>query len=363
MNSSISSSSHIHRRLIAPNPMTFLIVTLGMVFFALLGVGSVNTILDPLWHFGGNRISGVNFAYDERRMRLNSVAHQVTNYDCILFGSSRATLLDVNNIDGYQCVNISFSNGHVNEFVRIASYLKHQQMDLKYLIVSVNEVSFSPLYEPKPDLLPNFIVNNRRPSILNDYLTLDSLSLSWRTFRGSSPIPRAYNLSGKDEPRGFILSWAGDYMPKQELYTHSRLLEPYDVSKLAQFRTLLSIFPKARSLAIVTPVSYWEQAKISLTGNLGRYVELRHQLSLTFSEGLIDFSLPEPMMSQTDITYDGLHYRSPINDRMIEKINGRADFGVQVRNLALADYKDLIVPKVEKFREQRKLRLLLYEER
>ncbi|MEG3637900.1 hypothetical protein [Magnetococcus sp. PR-3] len=338
----------------------FLLILMLVLTGLLGGTLGINLFFDPLWHAGGNQLRGVNYAFNERYMVLNRLKRVLPKVDCILFGSSRATLLDSSRIPGQRCVNISFSNGHVREFLAITRYLKRHKVEVKRLIFSVNEVSFLSYYNQSGKDLPDYIENPTLfPSMIKDYTSWGGVDFSWRTFRGRSPLPRAYQKNEDGEYTGFILPWALNqgYHPSQKMAAHPALKDAMTKENLALYEALLNIYPQAKSMGIVMPVSDWEQARMSLLGNLSEYLEIRHALSRMFSQGLVDFSIPSPLTRRVDITYDGLHYDPKVLTPILDHLSGRpqASGGTQVKALSLEVYQNMVERQIKPFIQARAL--------
>jgi len=47
----------------------------------------------------------------------------LAEYDCVIFGTSRSSLLPEEKIEGYRCYNLSVSDGTAPEYLRYAKYL------------------------------------------------------------------------------------------------------------------------------------------------------------------------------------------------------------------------------------------------
>lgn len=62
-------------------------------FITLFSVWIFNYIIDPLWYDEGNRITGKNFAFNERVSKTNLFLQDKEQYDCLILGNSRVTLL------------------------------------------------------------------------------------------------------------------------------------------------------------------------------------------------------------------------------------------------------------------------------
>src|SRR5215831_813930 len=111
------------RRIISAPPL-FLVSALGVTLLLLAAVMAINLLVDPLWYFSGNRITGKNLFFNEREAKVNLYLRGSDQFDCILLGASSATTLDVADIDRQKCFNFSFSGGTLEEFAAYARYVK-----------------------------------------------------------------------------------------------------------------------------------------------------------------------------------------------------------------------------------------------
>src|SRR5580704_6581994 len=57
------------------------------------GCLAVNVLVDPLWYFDGNVITGVNYTFNERLAKMNRLLPRLAQYDCLILGSSTAAVL------------------------------------------------------------------------------------------------------------------------------------------------------------------------------------------------------------------------------------------------------------------------------
>src|SRR5258708_22913225 len=100
-----------------------LLATAGLIVAACF---AVNCLVDPLWYLRGNVLTEINYPFNERLSKINQFLPKMQDYDCIIFGSSRATLLPEEKVKGYHCFNMAFSDGQANEYQLYAKYL-HQR--------------------------------------------------------------------------------------------------------------------------------------------------------------------------------------------------------------------------------------------
>ncbi|NJL10693.1 MAG: hypothetical protein HC908_12365, partial [Calothrix sp. SM1_7_51] len=102
------------------------------LFFAVVtlligSVSAVNWLVDPLWYGAGNRLTGKNFAFNERVSKTNLfLRNKHKNYDCLILGSSRVIALNASNFQGKTCFNYSIKGGEVPDFIGVAKFVKEQ---------------------------------------------------------------------------------------------------------------------------------------------------------------------------------------------------------------------------------------------
>ena len=123
---------------------------------------AVNAVVDPLWHFGGNRFSGVNPHFNERLSKINLLKRRMADIDCVIFGSSRGTLMPGDAFAPHHCFNLSFASGQIEEFIAYADYLRHLGILPKLVVIGVDGFNF--LREGRdPPSIPDFVRTLRPP--------------------------------------------------------------------------------------------------------------------------------------------------------------------------------------------------------
>ena len=114
---------------------TFIIWLLAAAGVVVAGCFTVNCLVDPLWYLRGNVLTGVNYPFNERLSKIIYFLPRMQNYDCIIFGTSRATLLPEEKIEGYHCFNMAFTDGQASEYQLYAQYLRQRGFAPRLLIV------------------------------------------------------------------------------------------------------------------------------------------------------------------------------------------------------------------------------------
>jgi hypothetical protein len=301
---------------------------------------TVNCLIDPLWYLRGNILTGINYPFNERLAKLNQFLPKMQNYDCMIFGSSRATLLPEEKVEGYHCFNMAFSDGQASEYQLYAQYLRQRGFAPRLLIVDVKREEFiGPVHAPE---VPDFIrTGDAPPSIFATYLSLDALDFSIRTLRGDSPHHRYYD---KDFAVNLeVRSKRHRYNPTGPI---TPMPPPFDVhpERAALYIKLRQEFPMAHAIGYVPPESAWRIAAFSLTGELDTYLGAIGGVAAAYDE-FLNFSVPSPITESKQDTYDGSHYSRAVNARVLAALFGKnRDLAMDWRRAdaptVIADYHD-----------------------
>src|SRR5437762_1180123 len=149
-----------------------LLTTSGLIVGACF---TVNCLVDPLWYLSGNVLTQINYPFNERLSKLNRLLPHLQDYDCVIFGTSRATLLPEDKAEGYRCFNLAFSDGQASEYLAYADYLIQRGYAPRLIIVDVRRDDLIAAVKP-PDV-PEFVATgDAPPSIFATYLSLDALN-------------------------------------------------------------------------------------------------------------------------------------------------------------------------------------------
>jgi len=317
------------------------------IFVILLALQFVNYMVDPLWYYSGNRIFPENYTYHERYSKTNYYLRDPKKYDCILFGSSKVTLIDPRFIKNYTCFNFSFSGGTIVEFIDYLEYVKAVGVIPKLVIVGVDEDSF--IENPLPRDVPEFILKKERtPPVLAAYISYDAINFSVRTLLKRSLRPRYYNAS-----------FVGDILPnahpfnkkKAKAYVIRRDGEYYR-QNLQYFEQLRANNPGMIFWGYVPPFSAYLYNEMEKTGALDKYLRLIYIAQKQFSK-FYDFSVPGELTAGTHNTYDGMHFDHKTNENVINALNG-SDLGngINVKKMTLSEYLAAHRVALQKFRRK-----------
>jgi len=319
---------------------------------ALLGGGAaaLNSLVDPLWYWQGNQIGGQNFIFNERIAKVNLLLQDPDAYDCLIFGSSRVTLLDQTSIQGHRCANLAFSAGKAVEFLAYARYLADRGLRPKLVIVGVDDFNF--LDEPhQPVDIPDFVQNGEKPpGLLHSYLSLTALDFAQRTLRDDSPLPRYYD----ENFVGHVLPDTPPFDPPETLET-PHYEGDFLVSRAALYREIREAFPDAAFWGFVPPISAWKVAEARyLGGILDGYLEAIPETAKVF-DVLYDFSAPTAVTRRVDNTYDGSHYAPEVYEVVVERLQRGSPevpgdgFGLPVHAMPPQQYREAFLAHFDAF--------------
>ncbi len=316
---------------------SYILATVFGVILLCVLVLTMNSFIDPLWMWKGNQIhTNRNFIFNERLAKLNLFLNNASEYDCMLFGTSRATTLPADQLQGERCFNMSFSGGSLPEFVAYAEYLKQRGFNPKKVILAID--SFVLRRKNLTKQVPACIENQQNPDgLLKSYLSLDALGFTLRTLVDSSPLPRVYD----NNFNVYIRDDTPKYIPRLS-YPDNPYQEHYDQQALELVKQLFAVFPEAERLAYVPPVSIWEMQRIHKADKKQHSVTMIYAVSQIAGK-LYDFSLPSTLTSRTDNTFDGSHYDKKTNQLIVDVLNGKRHLdGVLISNGSFEEYSHLV---------------------
>jgi hypothetical protein len=323
---------------------TFIVWLLATAGVIVAGCFAVNCLVDPLWYLRGNVLTAINYPFNERMAKIIRFLPRMADYDCVIFGTSRASLLPENEIPGYRCYNLAVSDGQVGEWLLYADYLRQRGFAPKLMLV---EMKRGDLVGPAQEIeVPDFIRSGSAPpSILITYLSLDALDFSIRTLQGDAPHHRYY-----DADFGAQL----EKRSKRHYYNPTGPIKPMppptDVhpERAEQYVALRQKFPTARAIAFVPPESAWRMASFGLTDGFDAYLGAVARVAAAY-DAFLDFSVPSAMTQSKNPadTYDGVHYSRAVNGRVLaaliaNKTDAALDWHAEDAAAASARYRGLL---------------------
>ncbi|MDC1425204.1 hypothetical protein N8135_03380, partial [Oceanospirillaceae bacterium] len=336
---------------------------LVMVFFAIVTsifVLYINYLFDPLWYFKGNRVGEFNVRFDERLTKTNRFLKQPYKYDCVIFGSSRATLLNENRIKNNVCFNYSFSGGYAVEHLAFAQYVKKRGKPLDVVIMSVEGFNF--LKSPSEYNIPVFILEQSRPTHwIKNYLSLRALKFSARVLKGGE-FSRQYtnDFIGVEVNRISNINVKKDRKAIKELLNKNVIVnneEQYSNERVTTYREIRKIFLHSKFVGYVPPISADRIILLYIQGQLDSYLKALYLSSNIFNE-FYDFSIPSEITLNPNNSYDGSHFYPEINNLVVDKMmNDKKvnEFGVNVKALSYSEYYEIYVKKIKKVLKEGKL--------
>jgi hypothetical protein len=322
----------------------WLVATAGLI---VAGCFVVNCLVDPLWYLRGNVLTGINYPFNERLAAIIRFLPRLQDYDCVIFGTSRASLLAEEKIEGYRCYNLSISDGQAPEYILYARYLRERGFAPRLMIVDVKRAEF--IGPEQAAEVPDFIrTGSSPPSIFASYLSLDALDFSIRTLRGDAPHHRYYDANFRAELE--VRSKRHRYDPHGPIKPQPA---PFDVhaERAAAYIELRREFPMARAIGYIPPESAWRIAAFSLTGQLDSYLAAIDRVAAAYDE-FLDFSIPSALTQSKDGTYDGSHYTRAVNARVLTGLMAnQSDLAVDWRNEDTAAITALYHRRLAQFME------------
>jgi hypothetical protein len=322
----------------------WLLATVGVIVAACF---AVNCLVDPLWYLKGNVLTGVNYPFNERLATIVRFLPRAADYDCVVFGTSRASLLPEEKIEGYRCYNLSVSDGQASEYLLYAKYLRERGYAPRLIIVDVKRAEF--IGPEQAVEVPDFIRSGSAPpNIFASYLSLDALDFSIRTLRGDAPHHRYYDADFRAQLE--VRSKRHRYDPKGPIAPQPA---PFDVhaERAQAYVELRRQFPTARAIGYIPPESAWRIAAFSLTGQLDAYLAAIGRVAGAYDE-FRDFSIPSALTESKEGTYDGSHYMRAVNARVLAGLmaNG-SDIAVDWRKDDVAAITALYHRRLAEFME------------
>lgn len=294
---------------------------------------SLNDRIDPLWYENGNQYSQQNFVFNERISKINLFENNKDSHNCVIFGSSRTTLLPDKQIKLAECLNLSFSAGMIGEFLVYAQYLQSKSYSPQLVIVGVDGFDF--FYENVTQSVPSFIEHTKPPPAKwQSYLNLATFHFSLKSLLHYSRLPRYYDgqFQGKILPNTLHFNpYTLSGLPRSDL---GELVWDNVLSYLA----FKNIFPKATVIFYVPPISLWHIIDMKEKGKLQAYLKGIYHLA---SQGydVYDFSVPSFYTTSVLFTYDGSHYIPAVNDLIVDRLNGApTEFGIRVNDMSFDEY-------------------------
>lgn len=305
---------------------------------------TLNAAVDPLWYDGGNHLFDENFPFNERFSKANLFVRTAEQYDCVVLGSSRTTLLDARRVRGFDCFNFSVSNGNVEEYRDLLEFVL-SRTDLSMVVLGVDGFNFADT--GLGSSLPEFVLRSTEPPPrIESYLSLDVLDFSLRSLVSRSHRTRFYDQE-----------FACDTMPNATPFVPRDSIDPRDPygGLVASPTNTIGPFRPERAEALealrrsvdldavwvgyVPPLLSLHVAHMDAAGYLDDYLTAVWIASRAFDR-FLDFSVPSDITADPSNTYDGSHFYRRVNDRVAEALSGGDLSGsLPVHELDLESYR------------------------
>ncbi|MBW4505857.1 MAG: hypothetical protein KME64_05010 [Scytonematopsis contorta HA4267-MV1] len=323
----------------------------GVTSFLIASVGLLNWLVDPLWYGSGNRLTGKNFAFNERVSKTNLFLRtKGKSYDCLILGSSRVIALKASAFSGQNCFNYAVKGGEIPDFISIAKFVKDNGIYPKRVYVGVDEFNF--VKKDKVNKDNTDVSKLATPSIYQAYFSSDVFMFSLMTLLGQSPDPANY-YNSKFEMEEFPTKpiFKPEFFPAQSP-------QQCDLSQVNSYAQLRNIFPNAKFIGYVPPRAAWSVINETYARNItGCTLEGFHKVAQLYDE-MYDFSIPSPLTKNPDSTFDGSHFSPAANDKVAEVLQGKpSDISLKVHKYSLSEYQKLYKGKLKEFlKEQGELK-------
>ena len=128
----------------------------------------------------------------------------------------------------------------------------------------------------------------------------------------------------------------------------------FDARNAVLYETLTDVFPEARAIGYVPPISAWHVADLDKRGLLPGYLDALFATAQYFPV-FLDFSIPSRVTMRTDTTYDGSHYLPEYNRSIgAALISGTPDgWGIDLKSLDRTTYGQRYIEALARFRARR----------
>jgi hypothetical protein len=316
------------------NAKKYLALAGGIALLLLTTELCTNYLADPLFFFGGSKISDKSHFLNERIGVIARNRGQWRKFDCVIFGSSHFTYLDASKITGHSCTNLSVSGGTVDEFIAYANYIKAEGAAPRLVIIGTDRYSWPLTLKD----MPQFVIERKiLPSWFSYYTSLDAFWFSVRTLSGFPKNPDYYD-GGFRKHAGTPMRGPGKERPG-DIFEVLPGDEKFVDAKIPYYRQLCQIFPTARCMGIAPPVSTWATNK-ALTQGTEPYLKSMEKLAGVF-DAFYDFSILKDVAWNFSETSDGSHFSADVYDHIAQKISNPADeaWGFDVKALPPALYE------------------------
>lgn len=325
----------------------FSFVAFAGVLLLVLGLaGALNYLVDPLWYARGNRITDKNFSFNERISKINLLNRTADqDWDCLILGSSRVTMLRQSRFEGLRCFNLALKGAEAAEELAYGRYAREKGLRPRVLIVAVDDFNFIERKQTARRTAPRV---EGTPSAWHAFFSTDVLTFSLMTLAGVSPESNYYDRRFEQQ----LLYGPPPFEPKVE----DKPDLPCSMEHVETFRQLRALFPEARALAYAPLMSPWYQfGDVYTRGLLDCTIEAFHAVSRDY-DAFLDFGIPSPVTLDNSLTLDGTHYTPEANDAVARGLQGQAgEMALDVKAMSLEQYREAVRSRLHAFAAEHRL--------
>jgi len=309
-------------------------ILLSTVFALLIPVLAVSIFLDTFWYFGTtNFFSTRKCLFDERVQKTNLLLNTNTQYDTLLLGSSRVTVMASRHFRNGDAFNYSISSATPYEYEEcIAIALLRHPVRTVYIGLDF----FGPTgHHPTPvhKSVPAAIEPMRK---LGTLLSTDGLKYAYRTVRMS------LGLSAKEYyDYEYVRHWPPYNSHKKEAMRNQFLTAWKNLGPNYQWNPPLSEiskdlhnkFKQIKFVVFTTPVSSFMFDEM-MRDRLPAYENWIRLIVQEFG-AVYDFMGHNSLTNDLNNYVDEQHYLPPVGEAIVHRLEGRTgfapdDFGVLV---------------------------------
>lgn len=288
----------------------------SLLLVPLFGAGlivGINSAVDSLWYFDRPALPGQERAvFNEFIARLNRLERDPNHYECVIIGSSRASLLHDKEINGEPCINMAFSGADAAQIKALAEYLRERHdMAPRYVVVGVDNYNLTDAatFGHVPDFVRDY---EAPPSLWQSYFSLFMLRRSIEHWIEPPFTILYYDKEYRAHPRqtgdGFIPVLEprlGSFMPLRE----------HSLNNAHYYASIDEIFPEATTIGFMPPIHpcyFHEMTERDLFDN---YLQTMYGLGQSF-DLFFDFTFPTDTIADTASLGDWMHYYPPVVSRV-----------------------------------------------
>lgn len=339
----------------------YFLSVLATVFVLASAVLLVNYLIDPLWFYGGNKVADTNHIYNERYSKAVLLSKHDQAYDCLIIGSSTATLLDEKKIDGYTCFNFAVSGGNVREFEHYIRFARNHMKRLRLVVLGLDP--FNLVDEELKDRIPDFVrFKSQEPNSIRAYLGIETFLFSLKSMANLFP-GRSYLRFYRPNFTATLNSKSASYNPEKVLsddferrFGHDAFTA-FSTRNLAFVSRLRDLLPDAKFIGYAPPIAANYVGYLHLGGVLEGFLRANYEAS-RFFDAYYDFTIPSAITVNPATTPDGEHFVPKVNDEILSVLLGKkSTFGLDLSEKDWSRYCAIYIRATENYIRDSKIRL------